>query len=251
MNCRASTSSLVAGALLALAPTPSAAEAWTLEKDRQLFILGALYGAANERIGGGAADFSKTEFGYYTEYGWTDRFTGVLRAPVRLADDGENRGWGGEGELYGRYRVLKTGRWSAVGSLGVGYGVADFEGRDIARVYDGYAGEARGAVGYGAEKWFAEIAGGRRLIEGRGGDEWRADGALGWKPNVRTEVFLKSASTWRARAGARPADEFHKLQLSATRRFGAVRVELGGGATVLGDGAPRERFVLLNFWRSV
>ncbi|MEL6365608.1 MAG: hypothetical protein AAFR11_12300 [Pseudomonadota bacterium] len=249
MNCRATISSLGALALV-LSPDAASAEAWTQGKGERLSIYSFLYGAADRRIGGGDADFRKYEFGYYTEYGVLDRFTAVFRGPVRQAEDGDQGGFGGEAELYGRYQAVSRDRFKATVSLGAGYGVADLNARDVARAYDGWAVEVRGAAGWGADRWFAQGAVGRRFIEGDGADEWRLDGTLGLKPWSKYEVYLRTGSTWRAADGDRSADQFHKLQATGVRKLGAYRIEFGGGAAVLGDGAPAERFATLALWRS-
>lgn len=255
---RASASALLSAALLALFDLGAAhAGAWTQESGRGLAILTFVYDSANAAfesrdVQGQTTDFTKYEADLYTEYGVSDRFTVVFRAPYqrivdRSGDETQRLTGAGEVELAVRANLWRRGGFVVSAQPLIGFPGEARGGGQAPLEAAGRFYEGRLLLGWGGDVggrdvfWSAD--GGYRIREGPAPDEWRADAAIGLSVRPSTKLIAQSFNTVSAGEARAPFADFrsHKVQASAVQRVSdSISLQFGGFRTVAGENVIKE-----------
>lgn len=239
------------------APAGSAhAGAWTLERGTGFAILDVARLGADRRLeadrrSAPAPDFGKAEGRVLVEYGLTDAVTLRMRGAFETwrQDGASPSSWRGiaVGEAGARAKVFEGGRFvgSLEGSLRLVEPQADAAAEFEMRALGGASFELLDRPA------FIDAQLGYRFRPDAETDEMLVDLTVGIRPADRTLLLLQSFSTVATTPteDGRPAYDHHKLQGSAvfdvTRRWS---LQVGGGRTIAGSNALRERSAFASVW---
>lgn len=254
-------------------PSPAAAGAWTRAAGEGQAIITLSHYVATDRFDRSGnrtrqSRFAKTELRTQIEYGLSDPLTIGIKPTYQYVkshvNGGEphNRGLS-DAELYLRTRLWRSD--NAVLSIQplVKLPVEARDGETPSLGHDQTDVELRLLFGYGAGagpgSWYVNVEAGPRKRFEAPSDEFRIDGALGYRPDERWLLLVESFNTISFRNGstgglvqtAAPDYDLHKLQFSAVRRItDALWVQAGAFVDVAGDDVGAGQGAILALWVS-
>ena len=202
--------------------------------------------------------YDKTEVSGLIEYGFTDRFTGILSPTLQHVDiaspvDAQRTGLGYT-ELGGRYRLQQWDTW--VASIQATVRVpGTFDNTNPAAIgYTGVETDIRGLVGHsfaiGNMPAFIDLQLAERFRAGGPPSEVRADATFGVQVTPKWLLLAQSFNVFAEGGnGLFPSYEYYKFQLSAAYSITPdLAVQLGGITTYAGRNALQENGIVLGAW---
>jgi hypothetical protein len=244
--------------------SPALAGAWTLPPGAgQVIVTGTFLSADHYYDSKGRVihgpSYQKFEAPAFIEYGFTDRFTGIV-SPSLLATivgNGSGGQYAGLGytEFGGRFRLFASESWvvSAQATARLPGSTNRFNPAEAcctAKEFD-----LRLLVGksFALGSWPAFVDGqaAYRLRSGELADEIRLDLTLGVRPFPDWLVLLQSFNVLAndPNAGLFTGTRYHKVQLGVVWDFAHNwSVELAGVATIAGRNAPVESGIITGLW---
>jgi hypothetical protein len=239
------------------------AGAWTLPAGKgQVIVTGSFVSAdryydSRGRILRGP-NYQKFEASAFLEYGFTDRFTGLL-SPSLLAASvaGVGAHYVGPGytEIGGRFRLLAGESWVVSMQASARLPVPANRLNPAAACCTAGEVDIRLLLGksftLGAWPAFIDAQAGYRLREGLAQDELRIDVTLGVRPLPNWLILLQSFNVLAndADAGIFTQARYHKVRLGAVWDFAHHwSLQLAGIATIAGRSAPVEAGFVTGLW---
>jgi hypothetical protein len=242
--------------------TPAAvlAGAWTLEQGNGIAIVTATTSTADHVFGFGATPrYDKTELQALIEYGFTDRFTGILNPGLQHIDiagpiDAQRTGLGYT-EVGGRFQFLRGNAWVLSGQTTVRVPGTNDTSNPAAIGYTGVETDVRALFGYsfavGAMPAFIDLQLAQRFRAGAPPDELRLDATFGLQAAPRWLLLAQSFNVISEGSGSPPfaSYDYYKLQLSAVYALTpALSLQAGAYTTYAGSNALQENGLVLGAW---
>lgn len=248
--------------VLAAPPTASAG-AWTLPQGTGQAIVTTTTSTSDHVFdGGGLAPsprYRKTELQALIEYGFTDRFTGILMPGLQHIDIAAPTDAGRTGlgytEFGGRYLGLQGDAWVLSGQATVRVPGTNDTSNPAAIGNTGVETDIRGLFGYGfalgAMPAFVDLELAQRFRAGAPPNELRFDATFGVRPAPRWLLLAQSFNVVSEGAGSPPFASYgyYKLQLSAVYALTpALSLQAGGFTTFAGSNALQENGLIVGAW---
>jgi hypothetical protein len=250
-------------ACVGLLAVPSAAwaGAWTLPQGTGDAIVTTTSSTSDRLFGiGPTPRYDKTELQALIEYGFTDRFTGILIPGLQHIDiaaptDAQRSGLGYT-EFGGRYRFFQGDTWVFSGQTTLRVPGTNDTSNPAAIGYTGVETDVRALFGYafavGPWPAFIDLQLAQRFRAGAPPDELRFDATFGIHPAPRWLVLAQSFNVVSEGAGAPPFSSpygYYKFQLSAVYELTPqLSLQAGAYTTYAGSNALQENGLIVGAW---
>ena len=241
-------------------PSTASAGAWTLPAGAGQIMLTTTTGTSDHLFGFGSIPrYNKTEMQALIEYGFTDRFTGILIPGLQHVDiaapiSAERTGLGYT-ELGGRYKVFQGDAWVVSGQATVRVPGTRDSSNPAAVGYTDFETDVRALFGYsfavGSWPAFIDLQLAQRFRAGTPPDELRFDATFGVRPAPRWLVLAQSFNVMSEGAGGPPFGryDYYKFQLSGVYELTADwSVQAGAFTTYAGSNALQENGLIFGAW---
>lgn len=208
---------------------------------------------------GPAPRYDKTELQALIEYGFSDRFTGILIPGLQHIDIAApiaaQRSGLGYTEFGGRFQFLQSDGWVVSGQTTLRIPGTNDTSNPAAIGYTGIETDVRALVGrsFAVGNWpaFIDLQLGQRFRAGAPPDELRFDATFGVRPAPRWLVLVQSFNVVSEGVGSPPFSGYgyYKFQLSGVYELTpAVSLQAGAFSTYAGSNALRENGLIFGAW---
>jgi hypothetical protein len=241
-------------------PSAAFAGAWTLPPGAGQIMVTTTTSTADHVFGVGPTPrYDKTELQALIEYGFTDRFTGIVTPELQHVDiaapTSAQRSGLGYTEAGGRYKFIQGDAWVLSGQATLRAPGTSDTSNPAAVGYTGIETDVRALFGYtfAAGPWpaFIDLELGQRFRAGAPPDELRFDATFGVRPVARWLVLAQSFNVVSEGAGAPPFGGYgyYKFQLSGVYELTPVwSIQAGAFTTYAGSNALRENGLVFGVW---
>lgn len=241
-------------------PSAALAGAWTLPQGAGQVMLTMTTSTSDHIFGVGPTPrYNKTELQALIEYGFTDRFTGILIPGLQHVDiaapTAAQRSGLGYSEFGGRYQFFQGDGWVLSGQATMRVPGTNDTSNPAAIGYTGIETDVRALFGhsFAVGNWpaFIDLQLGERFRAGAPPDEVRFDATFGVRPAPRWLVLAQSFNVMSEGAGGLPFGryDYYKFQLSAVYELTpALSLQAGVFSTYAGSNALRENGLIFGAW---